>query len=64
MDGGDDITIRFDVEIHESPDGRTYNSSTLKENLAVFEQKYGGSNWQGDVYKYSKKPKYYYKEIR
>ncbi len=53
--GNDDITIRFDIQIHECPDGKTYSSTTLKERLVKFEQTYNGTSWKGDVYKYSKK---------
>lgn len=50
---GDEIIIRFNIELHETADGKTYNSSTLKQNFVLFEQKYSGIEWKGDVYKYS-----------
>ena len=48
-----DITIRFKMELHETTDGRTYNSSTLKEDMVLFEKTYSNSLWNGDVFKYS-----------
>ena len=55
---GENITIKFDIQIHEIPIGKKlsdYDNTTLVENLVLFEQKFSGVQWDGEVYKYSKK---------
>ena len=56
----DEITVRFDIQLHELNDGKyveptSSSNGTLKENIVLFEQKYNGVTWNGDVYKYSMK---------
>lgn len=58
----EDVTIRFNIELHEVENGIDYkpyvdtsNKGTLKQKLVLFEQKYSGTYWKGDVYKYSMK---------
>ena len=48
----------MDIQIHEIPIGKKlsdYDNTTLVENLVLFEQKFSGVQWNGEVYKYSKK---------